>query len=379
MNYLISLVESGNKKDWTRAVKDLGLDIHPDSLRKAFNVGTFSGYGIYKYMQEKIENGLLTNEEILRLEKARDEEYKERVRLQDANREKRKYLRDFSRLESLLEYIDKKLEARKPIDIPKFVNSTTLFKNEASLLVSDLHCGATVKSIFNKFDVDVLRKRMNELADKTISRCEKENIDILHVEFLGDFVTGIIHGSTIAQSQEDIIDQIFIVSDIIEEFLVKLRVYVPCVKGYFVYGNHGRVQKGKSDGANKENFERIVAPYIRKSLKNTDIEIIDSGVEDFVTYKLLDGRLIVATHGTRDNPSNANQVFSKLLRTDVYEVHMGHFHSVREIEGTTVNGSVMGSDDYSISIRKHTLPTQVLKIYYSDGDDCSHKLKLHSC
>ena len=45
---------------------------------------------------------------------------------------------------------------------------------------------------------------MNELANKVIAFCQRENVGVLHAEFLGDFLTGIIHGATIAQAQEDI-------------------------------------------------------------------------------------------------------------------------------------------------------------------------------
>lgn len=148
------------------------------------------------------------------------------------------------------------------------------------------------------------------------------------------------------------------------------------MKVFIEYGNHGRVSKNKSDGANRENFERLVAPYIRKGLKGTDISVIDGGYEDFISYKLRDGRVIVVTHGTNDNMNNANQTFTKLLGVDVFEVHMGHLHNPMEANGTTVNGSVMGSDDYSISIRKHQKPTQILKVYYDD-DIATYKMTLN--
>ena len=362
---MVEFVESGYPNDWEQAKNDLHSDMHRDSLRKSWYVGKYSGYNVYKYMQDKLEKGFTSDEEYVRLEKLRDSEYKERVRLQDANREKRAVLREYSRDEALQEYIEKKLDEREP---RPFVKCEYKIKNgnEASLLVSDLHCGATVDSIFNYYDVDVLRTRMNELANKTITFCHRENVEILHAEFLGDFLTGIIHGATIAQAQEDVIDQIFDVSDIIVEFVLYLQKEIPNIKTYFVYGNHGRTTQGKSDAANKSNYERIIPAYVRKELRENNIPVIDGGYEDFTTYRLKDGKLIVCTHGTNDNPSTVNKNFTKLLGEDVYEVHMAHLHSVKEGNGTVVNGSVMGSDDYSISHRLHTKPTQILKVYYGD-------------
>lgn len=48
------------------------------------------------------------------LKKLREKEYMERVRLQDANREKRAVLREYSRVEAIKEYIELKLDERKP-------------------------------------------------------------------------------------------------------------------------------------------------------------------------------------------------------------------------------------------------------------------------
>lgn len=372
LDYLIEFVENEETNDWNKAKTDLKSDYHCDTIRKSFGVGKFGGYSVYKFMQDKIEQGFLADEEMIRLERLREKEFKERVKLQDANREKRKVLRDFSRIETIQEYIELKLDEREP---QPFKGCSYKIKNgnEASLLVSDLHAGATVDSIFNYYDLDVLRERMEELASKAISFCKRDNVDLLHANFLGDFITGIIHGSTIAQAQEDVIDQILDASDIIVEFIKALRKEIPCIKTYFVYGNHGRTSPNKSDRAYKENFERLIASIVRKDLRKTDIKVIDGGYEDFVTYKLRDGKLIVSTHGTNDSPDMANKNFTKLLGEDVYCVQMGHFHDVKEGKGSVVNGSIIGSDDYSISHRWNAKPTQVLKVYYGD-DEATYKL-----
>lgn len=367
-------MENKCSNDWEKAKTDLNSDMHRDSIRKSWYVGKYSGYSVYKYMQDKLEKGFSSDEEYIRLENLRDKEYKERVRLQDANREKRAVLREYSRVEAIQEYIEKKLDERQP---RPFVKCEYKIKdgNEASLLVSDLHCGATVNSIFNHYDIDVLRERMTELANKTLSYCRREKVNHLNIELLGDFLTGIIHGATIAQAQEDIIDQVFDASDIIVEFILLFEKEIPSINVFCVYGNHGRTTQGKSDSPNRSNYERIIPSYIRKELRENHIKVVDGGYEDFVPYRLRNGKLIVCTHGTNDNPNTVNKDFTKLLGEDVWEVHMGHFHNPKEGNGATVNGSVMGSDDHSISKRMHSNPIQILKVYFGD-DAATFKLKL---
>lgn len=348
--------------------------MHRDSIRKSWNVGKYCGYSVYKYMQEKMEKGFSSDEEYQRLEKLRDKEYKERVKLQDANREKRKYLRDFSRVESLMEYIDKKLDEREPITV-KPCSYSIPNGNEACVLVSDIHFGATVESVFNYYDTDIANDRLNELADKTIALCKKDSVSHLNIEILGDAISGIIHGSTIAEGQEDVIDQILNVCDALERFIKKLAENIESISVFSVYGNHGRVHANKSDGSNKENFERMIAPILRKDFRNSNISITDGGYEDFVLYQLRDGRNIVLSHGTKDNKVSANRIFTKLLGIDIFECHIAHYHDFADGNGTTVNGSVMGDDAYATSIRKHSVPVQTLKVYMGD-DVATYKLTL---
>ena len=54
------------------------------------------------------------------------------------------------------------------------------------------------------------------------------------------------------------------------------------------------------------------------------------------------------------------------------EIHLGHTHSYKDINDSniyiTVNGSLMGSDEYAVNLRKITKPSQNLIIY--DEDRC---------
>lgn len=356
--------------EWADCLLAEGNCYSEDNCRK--------GFYIVNKILNKIDDNIEFSEDSAReaLEDLKDTIYKERVKLQDIVRSKRKMLRETSRIELLEEYMLSIIQTREPIDFDVDYQEITS-NNEASLLVSDLHCGMVVDSIFNYYDIEVLKERMQELASKTIKFCKANSVSKLHVEAIGDFISGLIHNSLVAQSEEDVIDQVFYVSEILSEFLIELRNEIPEVIAYITYGNHGRTTQGKSDSANKTNFERLIAPYIKKTLKNVDIKVVTNGNEDFIPYNLRDGRLIVATHGTRDNQASANANFTKLLKQDVYEVHMGHYHDHKEGNGTVVNGSVIGSDDFSISLRKNAPSVQILKVYYEDGDNASFQLLLN--
>ena len=83
-------------------------------------------------------------------------------------------------------------------------------------------------------------------------------------------------------------------------------------------------------------------------------------------------------HGDKDGFNKVAGDFAKLLRQPIDEVYMSHYHAHREQDdcGTQViiNGSLVSTDDYAMTLRKHTDAVQLLRIY---GEDvCCYRLKL---
>ena len=76
LDILVDKVEGNNDYEWTELVDELELNCHPDSLRKSFNVGRYSGYRVYKYFQEKLEDEYFADEEVQRLELLKQDIYK---------------------------------------------------------------------------------------------------------------------------------------------------------------------------------------------------------------------------------------------------------------------------------------------------------------
>ena len=90
LQLLIDKVEGADDKSWEEMVSELGLSVHPDSLRKSFNGGRYSGYAVAKYYNEKFENEYCTSDEIDRLETLKTEIIKEKIKLSDTRREYKK-------------------------------------------------------------------------------------------------------------------------------------------------------------------------------------------------------------------------------------------------------------------------------------------------
>ena len=92
------------------------------------------------------------------------------------------------------------------------------------------------------------------------------------------------------------------------------------------------------------------------------------------------GNTIFAVHGHKDKPAGAVQNLSLLLKQFPDMVLMGHFHSTaeREIQGAEVivNGSLCGTDDYAMSLRRTSHSTQKLLIIDHEGRQCTYNIRL---
>lgn len=304
----------------------------------------------------------------------KDSIYKEKCKLQDVQREKRKSLRVEARFESLVDVLKSEIRNLPPIKL-NVCNRKADENIEASILVSDLHVGLIVDNTTHYYDIEVAKERLGELCSKTIKYCKLHNVHKLNVELLGDAVSGIIQLGNRVDEEEDSISQIITVSEMLSNFINELKAEIPQVIIYAVIGNHSSVFANKKERSNKENFERLIFEYIKLRVGQ---KVITNGLEDYLVYKIKD-KTVVLTHGNRDNLQNAKQHFVDLLGIIPDYIHFGHIHhfNIKDDCDTeiTTNGSLISTDDFAVSIRKSTKASQVLIIY---GEDvCTYKLILN--
>lgn len=372
LQLLIDKVEGSDERSWEEMVDELGLSTHPDSLRKSFNGGRYSGYAVSKYFMEKFENEYCSSEEIDRLETLKKEIIKEKVKLSDARREYKKNLSIEARYENLVDVLQTKLN---DIDIDtgeafgKYVQKPKIHKT-AILCISDIHYGAVCDSAWNYYSTDIARERIEQLMNKVKQYCLEMHITDLVVEINGDCIEGAINVSNRVASEEDVITQIIDVSKLLAESINSLKPYVQSLKVVTTLGNHGRLTPNKKDqNGERENFEMLIPEFLKLTL-DKDINIITSQGMDIVKYEV-DDKIIGLVHGHHDKPVNAIENFIKLYKVVPNEIHLGHYHAMSDkCESNiyiNINGSVKGADDYALeTMRESTKPSQNLIVYGAD-------------
>ena len=143
-----------------------------ENLRKAF------------YVLEKICN-IINNEiikdfkedpkiskEIEKLEKLKDEVYKERCKLADLNRVHRTTLREEARFETLLEVMKTEMRNLEPIEIEDCKPQTDNKRVTGILQISDLHIGKLIDNQWYIYNNKIAKKRLNTIINKAIEKSE---------------------------------------------------------------------------------------------------------------------------------------------------------------------------------------------------------------
>ena len=373
LQLLIDKVDGVKDLDWRTVADMIGLDIHEDSLRKAFATTEYGGYAVAKYFMDKTADEL-ADDLIDSLQKKKEEEYKERVRLQDARREYNKNLRIEARYDNLVDILKDSLKGVSSDDIAPFGEKHHHIENKkpkhAILMLSDWHYGAICDSQWNFYNTEVAEQRAQTIIEKTQKYILSMEITDLVVEINGDMIEGEIHVGNRVASEESGIEQIIDVSKLLARCINSLKPYVKSLKVVTTLGNHGRLQPDKKDaGDERENFEMLIPEFLRLTL-DKDISIISSQGLDFVKYECGD-RTICLAHGHHDKPAKAVDNMVRVYKIVPDEVHLGHLHHMIDRNDSnihiTMNGGLKGVDDFALrATRCITKPSQGLIVYGED-------------
>lgn len=372
LRILMDKVDGKLDADWGDVRDMIGADIHPDSLRKAFATTEYGGYNVAKYLMNKTAKEI-TDDMLNILQNKKDEEYKERVRLQDARREYNKELRAEARYENLVEILQDKLS---DMDVSDFVVKDTYYaKNDnptkyAVLMLSDWHYGAICDSQWNYYDTSVAKSRVQEIIDKAKHYIVALGITDLVVEINGDMIEGIINIGAKVASEESAVEQIINVSKLLSQGINSLVPYVRSIKVVTTLGNHGRLTPNKKEQFDeRENFEMLIVEFLRLTLDKS-VPIISSNGLDFIKYTVGD-KVICLSHGHHDKINSAIENMARVYKIVPDEIHLGHYHHMSDVNQSdihiVVNGSLKGIDDFGLkATRSTTKPSQNLIVYGED-------------
>lgn len=267
--------------------------------------------------------------------------------------------------------------------------------NEAILVFADWHYGMTTDNIFNTYNTDICKQRVDEIVAKAIKRIRQHSCDKLHVVVLGDLIHGSIHTSARVSSEELTVDQLIQVSEILAQAIIHLASNVPETHVYITYGNHARTVANKNDSIHRDNMERIVPWWLEQKIAaltaqlenkygdSFNIVVEPESPNEFLLLNVC-GHDVAAAHGDGDSVKMSPKVLPTLFRRqysrDVEYILLGDKHHREDFEELGVTamlcGALCGADDYANGKRLYSTPSQMLLIFNDEeGLDAEYRLK----
>lgn len=300
---------------------------------------------------------------------AKKELEKERKKIQTINLEYNQYVRDISRYELFNEKIKEAIDNMPALIFSNTIQDKFNSKQTAVLCISDAHNGVKInmQTVFNEpiniYSPDILKKRLNKLAD-TVIKDYKNNFNYkkLIVFDLGDGIQNILRLSDIAKLKTGVIDSVLQYAEMISQFLNKIQNELNIqIEFSCLGGNHSELRL-ISTGRNweSENLGKVIREFIALRLKDNQNIKVDP-YSDF-SFKQIEGINILAIHGD-DSKKNINEIsyWEQYHNITIDILLMGHFHHQEQISlGYSPTGdkeiiivpSLIGIDEFSRKNRK---------------------------
>lgn len=376
--YRLALAKSKKEiqASWQEVADILHLPYGAEHFRKV-------AYGLLDYRKYLDAKDKAEMDDSLRseLEEKELELRREKMRLQDQKREVNKLLREWARAEHIQDEIQKAICNMEALPVlERHVEYSENSMNEAILMLSDWHIGMMTDNAVNTFNHAVLMERIEKLLENTIIHCRRHDIRRIHLFVLGDIVNGLIHVTTRINNEENVIKQSMMAAEILANMMNRLSETMD-VDIWWSRGNHDRVTANKKESICGESFADLILWYLRARMEGIEgITFHENTVDDEIVVADICGNMIFAAHGHKDKPAKAVENLSLLLKQFPDMVLLGHFHSAaeREIQGAEVivNGSLCGTDDYAMSLRRTSHPSQKLLIVNPEGRECTYTIRL---
>ena len=321
------------------------------------------------------------------IEERKRELQKEKIKVQTEKLEYNRWLREEARDELICEKICNEIRVNNSIVSPQ-----PLIIDEASrsavLAFGDEHFSTEFTiyglygEIINSYSPEIFEQRMWNLFYQTIDIIKKEGLTTLYVFALGDFTDGILRCGQLMKLRYGVVEGTVKYANFISNWLNELTKYVK-VKYQMVYGNHSELRMlGQPKGTFKEeNTGMFVREMIKTYLENNpNFEMIINPTG--LIFDNIEGFNVLGIHGEVKNMENAIKDFSNTYNTNIQILIGGHMHHYKA-ETVGVNKevinvpSIIGIDDYSMSLNKISNPGAVLFfVEENKGVTLEYKIKI---
>ena len=301
--------------------------------------------------------------------------YKQQVKTRDHMNAYRSLIREDARIELMKDLIKESISSLPPLEFNEKEKYEIKNDAEAVLLFSDLHIGCLVDNFFNKYNLEIARRRVKEVVQQTIKYCKVMGVKKLNVLNLGDLIENDLHLSARLIQEMDAIDQTTKAAEILSESLKELAESIPEVTYRSCLDNHSRYIMDYKSAKDEESLVKLIDWYVESRLENTNIVFENDNLDRHIgLFTLMNGDKFAFAHG-HEIPLNISvQSYAAATYSYIKYVALGHWHTTKMKtffnSKVFVNGSIKGLDDYAEKHGYFAEPEQTLLIF--DGDNLTN-------
>ena len=318
---------------------------------------------------------------------------KEKIKFQTEKLEYNRWLREEARDEMIAEKIITAIKELPPLVVPEIlpahVEGRVHGDREGCLLIADTHYGVDLKIVglfgetINEYSPEVFETRMWDLLTQVIDVCEKEGFTSLNVYDLGDEVDGLLRVSQLWKLRYGVIESTVRYGRFITEWLNELSKHVYVKYQMVKDSNHCQLRMlGQPKNTFKdENMSYIIIDKILDRLENNPNFHFIQNPTGYI-FDNIAGYNVLGIHGEVKNLEQAIKEFSKTYGVNIDFLIAGHKHH-KDSSNVGINSdvigvpSVIGVDDYSLSLRKTSDPGATLFVLErGKGNVIEYNIKL---
>ena len=317
---------------------------------------------------------------IKELREAKQEIRIEKQKLFDERVELNRKLREQARRESFIDLVTDKISNVIPLKLNYTEKPLIESNNDIICHITDLHAGIMIDHWYNKFNMDVLKNRLNIYLSQLFIIQKRHNSENCYI-VIGEIISGLIHETLRIEANENVIQQFINVSSLLSELIAEISNVFNNVYVYVTPGNHSRVIQNKEHSLRGENFDLLLPYYLKARLQNfSNVFIYDNLKDCDVALFEVRGNKVAASHGDKDEVNTVVQKFTMIFGIKPDIILMGHKHTnaLTTIYDTKIiqSGCVSGSDNYCLDKRLKNKPEQTISIIDDNGLVCLYDITL---
>lgn len=301
-----------------------------------------------------------------------------------------KWLREDARDELIGEKIINAINTLPSLNVPNHKIKNNQNQKSYVLCLGDEHLGVEfeIKGLFgevlNSYSPEVFESRMWKLRDKIIEIVKKENINLLKIYDLGDNIDGLLRVSQLCKLRYGVLEQTMQFAEFISNWLNEISQHVCIDYRMIIDANHSQLRMlgQQKNTFTDENLSKVILKFIQERLKNNAYITINTNPTGMI-YDDVCGYKILAIHGEVKSMERALDEFKKVYGVNIDYLLAGHLHHSKSEEvgfsSEVINiPSIIGIDDYSLSLRKVSNSAAKLLVFEeNEGKTIEYTIKLN--